>query len=495
MTLIAAIRPEGVPALFGDVLLSHTDPQHPPHVELATVDIADLESVMPRNSDRRLSGFQRKTAKINDRLVVAWAGVEFLAYSPIGDLRTAFADHHPSLQELKDFFAERRDQNLTIIGWLVVETAHVFRWTSFGLFIGDENDTFVEGSGNNSLRRFMAEQHLLRAGGATTTDRAIRNLVVLICQYFGAEVSEGLTVASYFGGGFEALVFDGQRFNYINNIVLTHWQILVEQDDPTLEPIRRVIWTRHVSDALFLRVMQIRHIGHGEYVMERDSRMTLRPIASKEDVGSVAFDAADVHCAFLYVPVAGLRLHGCIVEQGTEQLLRVRVDGKDTYLEWGDRFMQIVHRECVVLLGASADKLQSMGHPDFTTHEALSNARALLEAAKRMDPENSYVRKRLADVITDQAEAAAPQQRPGLLAEARALLLPLGEDPFALIGLAIIAAMEGSEADCRAFFNRIATLDEPTIEHLSTVKQLEGFRREEWFAQLVDRWRTGSKPP
>jgi hypothetical protein len=100
MTVVAALRIEGVPALIGDFLVTdnRTDA---PHFPLPTRP--NLNNPASPPLPRRINGMQRKCIVINDRLIVFFTGHVEAARDIFTELEKRFGSWNrgPTLDELE----------------------------------------------------------------------------------------------------------------------------------------------------------------------------------------------------------------------------------------------------------------------------------------------------------------------------------------------------------------------------------------------------------
>jgi hypothetical protein len=156
MTAIAATRIQGSPVLFGDVLLTaKAAPGSTPYVEPAPGAVLPpsyypmnplAAAQLPENKGYRVAGSRRKAVLINDRLCVAWTDSAFGAAQLIRELKVNFCNRYVSIDVLQQFLSSYDDFKGTLsfhlIGWLVDDKFHCFRWNSewpIEIFEGDEH--------------------------------------------------------------------------------------------------------------------------------------------------------------------------------------------------------------------------------------------------------------------------------------------------------------------------------------------------------------------
>lgn len=133
MTLIAAFRSYGVPALIGDLLIS--------------------------DGSRR-----KKVQIIADRLAIAWTGHLVAAQAVVKALQAELGTRSPTRKILESiltnptFASELGSWHVTLIGWIVEgTTAHCFRWNSLYPIEVFYGDPMYDGSGDFEAQRFLGD--------------------------------------------------------------------------------------------------------------------------------------------------------------------------------------------------------------------------------------------------------------------------------------------------------------------------------------------------
>jgi hypothetical protein len=169
MTLIAAIDLYDTPILIGDVIISQIGVSEP-HAPIPTR--TDLENVVPREWFRTIKGVRRKLTKINDWLVVGWAGHQIAAQVLLEKLKVRFESKQIEREHLFQFLTGFEDLgsgiNCTLVGWLVDrEGAISFKWNSQSKALVSGRQPYIAGSGAKALTKILREGRF-ESGSKTT---------------------------------------------------------------------------------------------------------------------------------------------------------------------------------------------------------------------------------------------------------------------------------------------------------------------------------------
>jgi hypothetical protein len=151
MTVVAALRIEGVPALIGDFLI--TDDQQGVH--------HDFLPTRPNLNDhghpalpRRVRGVARKLHLVNERLVVAFTGSVDAGAAIFANLEKRFGQSNrgPSIFEIStalEGFNVQFNRRATIIGWTVASRPRCFSWSARPGSSATRVTHAIEGSGSH----------------------------------------------------------------------------------------------------------------------------------------------------------------------------------------------------------------------------------------------------------------------------------------------------------------------------------------------------------
>ena len=123
--------------LIGDILLSRVGAEAS-HIDSPLRD--NLGSVLPEEWQRTVSGVSRKVVRINDWLVISWAGDRVAAQVIVSQIRQQHGAAPPSKSS---FFSSLVNANwqlgrtsAVIVGWVNDNGTIAFRWdSSVGFYV------------------------------------------------------------------------------------------------------------------------------------------------------------------------------------------------------------------------------------------------------------------------------------------------------------------------------------------------------------------------
>src|SRR5262245_59668702 len=222
MTLIAAVRIEGIPAAIGDFIT--TDAQvGRKHDFIPTRPL--INDAAQRTLPRRIHGLCRKVLIVNPRFIVAFTGLLQEAGIALGELQRKFAqlDRGPALKEIDDVlrpFRARFAGKLTLIGWTVRSRPRCFKWVAAPDASVDHVTHAIEGSGAQHFERMLTDA---QSGGYSTAVRVAQDKATLFgITKAGAilfeELVSGGTLENSYGYAAELALFNGREFQFVQGI-------------------------------------------------------------------------------------------------------------------------------------------------------------------------------------------------------------------------------------------------------------------------------------
>ena len=214
MTINAVYRSGGTPILLSDYLATRNTSDG--HIQIPTVEeIATEGSVV---------ALLRKARLILPNLVIAGSG-DGSAIETVFRRLIDFATPNMILPEIRDYLETQEGLNAcTIVGHLVTEEVHTFRWNSINKKF-EIGERFIEGSGRHLFADVLPRTDLGRAVEgyefAVAREAALQAATTLI----GNEVRSGNTIAEKFGGGYDIYVWNGEAFQLIDDVVYLIYRI------------------------------------------------------------------------------------------------------------------------------------------------------------------------------------------------------------------------------------------------------------------------------
>ncbi|WP_428488335.1 hypothetical protein [Rhodopila sp.] len=237
MTVIAALRLEGIPALIGDFLL--TDQRKDlPHFPLPTRP--DMSNPVGKPLPHRIHGMERKCLIINSRFAIGFTGHVPAAKLLFTELENKFGkkSEGPSLIQidlaLKKFKPEinRRKLDATIVGWTVRSRPRCFSWTAASDSKASPVNEAIVGSGATKFRASLSDSSHIGFSEtvANAYERATLRGINIVGRVLSDELVSGHNLITGYGYGAEIALFTGTRFAFVPKIGYTFWNIRLDQN-------------------------------------------------------------------------------------------------------------------------------------------------------------------------------------------------------------------------------------------------------------------------
>jgi hypothetical protein len=246
LTIVAALKIEGIPALIGDFLV--TDKLEYGHSWLPTRP----QEFPYRPLPRRIRNLRRKLHLINERFIVGFTGSVNAGAAIFAELERLFGKGNmgPSIQQINEalqkFNVQFCHDPAILIGWSCRSRPRCFKWSAGLNSLAAAVPYAIEGSGN-----FAGV--LTNEGGPHRTDFD-RTTGALSCpgQYTGSvrtafqkaillglvklgsvltdEVFTGRNLQESYGCGGEIALYTGRRFEFVSGIGYFFWYVRIEQN-------------------------------------------------------------------------------------------------------------------------------------------------------------------------------------------------------------------------------------------------------------------------
>jgi hypothetical protein len=234
MTLVARVSPFGCPLMLADVLITTPERNRQTQVEaLPSIGHFALieDSVVDLNRVARLA---QKVCVIADNLAVGWSGDYEPAKRIISALRAYRWPHRITTRDVEDCLATTRYEDQASVSLGEVFSNDKF-FGEFGLnapkiHLPLFDECRIIGSGRNSFIRMcrgidglrlpaIGEIHSSCANATTSVLMASNSLI-------GEEVNNFAGPPVSFGGLFEVLMFQDNRFTKLDDVLYCFWAIL-----------------------------------------------------------------------------------------------------------------------------------------------------------------------------------------------------------------------------------------------------------------------------
>jgi hypothetical protein len=233
LTLVAVAVSDKWPILFGDLLLSSSVPPAK-EISLPTQNISPSKR---EQSDFWITGLTQKLCIITDCLAVGWSGTKITAKTIIHEMTKSFTPGQPvSLGEVEAFFKQiDYGDDVSIIGMALGEG----RISRFGWKAQKHTSTLfdeirVAGSGSEHFLQLLNTVDLSFLSGVDGLPVPYRPLgKVLLCVggIVGEEMNTGSNFDSFYGGGFEFVLVNENKFEKLRDVTYLFWGVQVNSPE------------------------------------------------------------------------------------------------------------------------------------------------------------------------------------------------------------------------------------------------------------------------
>jgi len=223
MTLIASFEYEGSPVFVGDLLITRDGGVADTSM---STPLVHLPNTLIPGAGYSISGMRQKLVLLHDHLCMAWAGSLIHASALAQHLRSFVAGKAQlDYQELRALLEGYRDYggiSLIIYSWHGNGTGWFSNVSAFDL--EPLNKLRVSGTGAAS---FIQNIGMLQAGyqsqGASGYQSVAMRAMGLASLASAQQVFGGIAITERWGGGFELVTFDGQRFQKEGRVLTVYW--------------------------------------------------------------------------------------------------------------------------------------------------------------------------------------------------------------------------------------------------------------------------------
>jgi hypothetical protein len=112
--------------------------------------------------------------------------------------------------------------NVRLVGWIIDEEPHCFRWNSLypqGLYY---NPYYYDGSGGEVFDK-LVDNEMMSNPGEPGIRHAINHALYLTSNLMSDEILGANNRRAGFGHAYEVVYFDGERFKYLDDILYVLW--------------------------------------------------------------------------------------------------------------------------------------------------------------------------------------------------------------------------------------------------------------------------------
>lgn len=232
MTVAAALRIEGVPALIGDFLITDNDKKKP-YMFLPTR--LDLNSDAFRHLDRRVVAVCRKIHIFNDSFVAGFSGSVRAGGEIFSELEQRFSARAPTVLELNDTFQQfnmKYSGCAFVNGWTTHSRPCCFEWSAGPGSRAAKVAESILGSGATHFRSLIAGADKRGYSESVTQswDKAVLRGLATIGGLVTEELSTGKNLESAYGFGGEMILQTSAGFRTVSKFTLLFWNVRIELD-------------------------------------------------------------------------------------------------------------------------------------------------------------------------------------------------------------------------------------------------------------------------
>lgn len=312
MTLVASLSPFGCPLMLGDILITGR-PGPETRVKLPTVGEVHLvdDSVIDQG---RVAWLAQKISVITDTLVVGWAGDYRAAKRIISVMRAHRWSNQLTCEEVQQCLATTEYDDQASVA-LVGIFAHDRGFGEFGLNAPKHHMPFFErsriiGSGRTAFvqmaeRIYDCEVETNSASGDGTFSWANALGITLgtTAGLIGEEINRGGGLSDGFGGGFEVIAFQNNKFAKVDDIIYCLWYVSsYDERGLSIAPHSAFLKIKYHGD-----ILVIRRAGFTNQTQMIDDLFVIGPMGRRpkeDEISSVRTpDLNSTHnCHYVVVP-------------------------------------------------------------------------------------------------------------------------------------------------------------------------------------------------
>lgn len=209
MTLIATYKKFDIPVLLGDVLITGGGKE----------------------------SYCKKINKVSSNFVIGWTGRKLNAVTVLKPLFETFGNKKVSMKEVEEFLlsfdtsqfiGDENENKLLMSGWIIDDEEYSFLWNgnynnfeTKELFFDEGNGIFL-GSGSNFFEGLLqeSEEVPIHTSNSDLYFQAVGSVLKEVCALTNGEYpATNKSWRNGFGFAYEVLIYDGNRFNYLDNIL------------------------------------------------------------------------------------------------------------------------------------------------------------------------------------------------------------------------------------------------------------------------------------
>lgn len=261
VTVIAAYSVEGVPVVFGDLLITG------PSEKSMKVGVPAIGSVQDFFGDSgwAIVGLSQKVVVVRDDCVLAWAGSWLGARVAIADLRALNSEAPLTAEIVGAFLSTHEDvvrHGTAFVGWVHEKQNKrfgQFRHDAEVLEAGPMGRMSLQGSGASAIKEFVRLRGAMArevSGDANPVVLAATTALSMAGMLLRAELHGGdaaPTLRHSFGGGYEVATFSNGKFTKLGDLTFLVWSAFATEEGVSLSAPQFIYKQTYLDDVLLVR--------------------------------------------------------------------------------------------------------------------------------------------------------------------------------------------------------------------------------------------------
>lgn len=220
MTIIASFEIEGsdnAPIIIGDILLS-VKRESGFESDVSTPLLHEIRKATPSNSPSIIAGSTQKVILIGDHICVAWTGSFLHARAFLRELRALWSiNRKVTYDSLAKYFKQQSIPNSNDVGVIVYHgsTSGFGHFSNLPAFpVASLNRVRIGGSGTEHFYSTLQNMNFseVMLGATNIYQSAWMKMAAYMGSAAGEQLWLGHGIGDGFGGGFELVIFNGEKF-------------------------------------------------------------------------------------------------------------------------------------------------------------------------------------------------------------------------------------------------------------------------------------------
>lgn len=258
MTLVCAMRVEGMPILIGDLLITSTPSTQEMLLPLSGLVHGAGGAVF---DGRQIVGLEQKIALINDHVALGWSGTTAVAKSILREIKQILGNSPADGNRMNQIFSMFSKQDLahvSMVGALSYK-GHVEICGQVRLYSQQYGPYYAAGTGIHHMVELLdSPVDYFTEGSIVGFPVPATTALWMAGHLLGAEVRGKGTLQDHYGGAFEIAYSDGHMIRKFGDILWSFWNVtVVSSEQFSFAPIGRVLKQSYRDKTLLLRSIDL----------------------------------------------------------------------------------------------------------------------------------------------------------------------------------------------------------------------------------------------